>query len=144
MCDFKQIILFRIYGIILIGFIKYALQYGYSIQPCYCFGEELTYWQVNSSGAIKQVLLWLNKFNIPTTFFTGTFLFFPNANIDLVVVVGKALELPLIAEPTKDDINKYHALFVERVNALFNKYKCNYNMNYYTQLTPKDISLELC
>lgn len=26
------------------GFIKYALQYGYSVQPTYCFGEELTYW----------------------------------------------------------------------------------------------------
>jgi len=26
------------------GFIKYALQYGYSVQPAYCFGEELSYW----------------------------------------------------------------------------------------------------
>ena len=99
---------------------------------------------MESSGTIRQLLLWLNKFNIPTTFFTGSFLFFPNANIDLVVVVGKAFELPLIPEPTKDDVNKYHALFIEQVTILFEKYKSNYNMNYYTHLSSKSIPLEIC
>jgi 1-acyl-sn-glycerol-3-phosphate acyltransferase len=28
------------------GFVKYALQHGYKIYPCYTFGEEKTYWQL--------------------------------------------------------------------------------------------------
>ena len=102
------------------GFIKYALQYGYNLQLGYVFGEELCYWTVK---IWPKLMLWLNKFKIPGVVFIGKFLFLPNPDLDMYVVIGKPLELPHIENPTKDDVNKYHKLYMEKMTELFNKYK---------------------
>mmetsp|Transcript_19297 Transcript_19297/g.53799 ORF Transcript_19297/g.53799 Transcript_19297/m.53799 type:complete len:114 (+) Transcript_19297:940-1281(+) len=60
------------------GFIKYALQYGYKVYPCYTFGEERTYLQLPGFNAIR---LWLNKFHIPTVLFIGRFFLMPDNQV---------------------------------------------------------------
>lgn len=105
------------------GFIKYALQYGYSIQLGYVFGEELCYWTVK---IWPKLMLWLNKFKIPGVVFIGKFFFLPNPDVDMVVVVGKPLELPHIENPTKEDVDKYHKLYMDKMTELFNKFKEKY------------------
>jgi len=102
------------------GFIKYALQYGYRLRVCYVFGEEETYWTIK---IWPKLMLWLNKFKIPGVVFVGKFFFLPNPDLDMYVVIGKPLELPHIENPTKDDVNKYHKLYMEKMTELFNKYK---------------------
>ena len=56
--------------------------------PCYCFGEELTYWTISAG---EKIGFWLNKYNIPGAMFIGKFLFLPNNDIDFTVVIGKLL-----------------------------------------------------
>lgn len=41
------------------GFIKYALQFGYSVAPVYVFGEEKTMWTLNVFP--KRLAMWLNR-----------------------------------------------------------------------------------
>ena len=50
----------------------------------------------------------------------------PDDDMDFTVVVGKNIELPHIANPTSEDVDKYHSLFVEQVSALFDKFKEKY------------------
>ena len=70
------------------------------------------------------IAFWLNKYNIPTCIFLGRYLLFmPDDEMDLTVVVGKNIKLPKIENPTSEDVNKYHALFVERITELFDKFK---------------------
>lgn len=109
------------------GFIKYALMYGYSIQPCFVFGEEKTYWQLDlGSLGFEKVALWLNHFKIPTTLFLGKFLFLPDNNCDINVVVGKLLEIPQISQPTAADIDKFHKKYTEAVEDIFARYKLSF------------------
>lgn len=103
------------------GFIKYALEYGYSLQPSFVFGEELTYWTIDLIP--QNIAFFLNKFNIPTCIFIGKFFFMPDNDIDLVVVVGKKIPLPQISKPSAADVDKYHGLFLEAYQELFDKYK---------------------
>jgi hypothetical protein len=69
------------------------------------------------------VAFWLNKFHIPTCFFMGKYLFMPDNDMDFAIVIGKRLTLPKIENPTVEDVDKYHLLYIEHVTALFNKFK---------------------
>uniref|UniRef100_K3WBZ2 Acyltransferase n=1 Tax=Globisporangium ultimum (strain ATCC 200006 / CBS 805.95 / DAOM BR144) TaxID=431595 RepID=K3WBZ2_GLOUD len=107
------------------GFIKLALQYGYKVYPAYTFGEELTF------TAFPFLLRWrlkLNEFKIPGAAFIGSpFCFFmPRSEVDLVTVVGHPIQFPHIEHPTKDDVQKYHALYVAKLQTLFDKHKGKY------------------
>lgn len=115
------------------GFIKYALQYGYKVQVCYVFGEELTYWQLNLPHSIA---LWLNKYKIPATIFIGKFFFLPNNDIDITVVISKPIQLPHIESPTNEDVDKYHAIYLKEIEALYERNKSKYSVN-------KDQKLEI-
>lgn len=72
------------------------------------------------------LMLWLNKFDIPGTVFIGKFFFLPNNDLDMVAIIGKPFALPKIENPTAEDVDKYHALYIEKLQALFNKYKGKY------------------
>eukprot|EP00493_Phyllostaurus_siculus_P015448 UN15684 len=49
------------------AFVKYALRYGYQLQPVYVFGESSTYW---ASPYFLQLRLFLNTFAIPGVAFS--------------------------------------------------------------------------
>lgn len=102
------------------GFIKYALQYGYKVQPAYVFGEEQTFWTLE---VMPSLMLWLNKFNIPGVVFIGKWGYLPDPNVDIIPCVGKAIELPHIENPTSEDVDKYHAVYVDNMQKLFDKFK---------------------
>ena len=46
--------------------------------------------------------------------------------VDLVSVVGKPLELPLIPNPTEEDVSKWHGLYVEALVDVFERNKRKY------------------
>lgn len=107
------------------GFIKLALQYGYTVRPVYTFGEELTY---RSLHYFLQLRLVLNRYKIPGVLFLGSLwcFFMPKSNLNLITVVGKALELPHIPHPTRADVDKYHDQYVEALQSLFDRNKHKY------------------
>lgn len=103
------------------GFIKYALKYGYKVYPVYTFGEEKTYYTL---PYLLEFRLWLNKFKIPTVFFCGLWgSFLPFRDVDLITVVGTPIEMPTITEPTKEQVEKYHAIYISELEKLYNKHK---------------------
>lgn len=102
------------------GFIKYSLQYGYTIYPCYTFNENKIYWTINW---FENFRLLLNKFKCPGTIFYGKFGFLPRNDIEIVTVIGKGIEFPIIEKPTVEDVDKFHKLYVDTLKSLFDKYK---------------------
>jgi len=50
----------------------------------------------------------------------------PFGNIDLITVVGKPLDIPTIEKPTKEDVNKYHKLYIDSLIDLFESNKAKY------------------
>lgn len=42
-------------------------------------------------------------------------------------MIGKAIELPKIENPTKEDIDKYHAIYLEKLIELHEKNKEKYS-----------------
>eukprot|EP00191_Tetraselmis_sp_GSL018_P003221 CAMPEP_0177604592 /NCGR_PEP_ID=MMETSP0419_2-20121207/16208_1 /TAXON_ID=582737 /ORGANISM="Tetraselmis sp., Strain GSL018" /LENGTH=217 /DNA_ID=CAMNT_0019098601 /DNA_START=474 /DNA_END=1127 /DNA_ORIENTATION=+ len=125
------------------GWIKYALQFGYKLIPCYTFGEELTYW--TWTGLMKYRLM-ANKYQFPGAVFLGKFCsWLPDPNVELITVIGTPLELPHISEPSADDVDKYHALYLEHLRKLFNKHKGQYAKDPNAELEfvgPRDFGLE--
>jgi 2-acylglycerol O-acyltransferase 2 len=104
------------------GNMKYALQHGYALVPTYVFGENDMYH--NAQGFFK-LRLWLNSLQIPTVFPFG-WLFcplLPRRDVDLHIVVGQPVQLPLIKEPTRADVAKYHAAYIKALCALFDRHK---------------------
>ena len=108
------------------GFIKYALQYGYQIQPLYVFGEELTYWQYNFPQSIA---FWMNKYKIPATLFIGKYFFLPDNEIDITVVVGKPLQLPLLQSPSNEEVDCYHEMYMKELEGVFERNKRKYGVS---------------
>lgn len=104
------------------GFIKYALQHGYRVHPIYTFGESDTYFTFTG---LLNFRLWLNKFGIPAVAFFG-FLgmpLLPRPQAKIMTCVGKAIQLPLIADPSKDEVAKWHQAYCDALVALFDEHK---------------------
>lgn len=106
------------------GFIKYALQHGYSIHPVYTFGEERTYW---AFSWLMEKMAFLNKHKLPAVIFAGRcFSFMPDNRGSLVTVIGKPLQLPNIANPNNEEVAQHHAAYVSALQGVFDRNKGQY------------------
>ena len=105
------------------GFIKYGIQYGYKVYPSYCFNENKTYYYFTW----LKFGLWLNKSKIPGVVFLSKFMnFLPNNNCRLITVIGEGIELPQNSNPTTEEVNSYHDIYLRNLVNLFEKYKDRY------------------
>mmetsp|Transcript_21714 Transcript_21714/g.60334 ORF Transcript_21714/g.60334 Transcript_21714/m.60334 type:complete len:352 (-) Transcript_21714:160-1215(-) len=104
------------------GFIKLCLQHGYRVRPVYCFGEKKTYW--NWQGAWNWRLA-LNRLGVPAIFVWGTPLLplVPKHDFDFTIVVGPPLDVPHLPEPTREQVQRYHAMYVRALQTLFDEHK---------------------
>ncbi|KRX09352.1 hypothetical protein PPERSA_04658 [Pseudocohnilembus persalinus] len=100
------------------GFIKYALQYGYKIHPVFVFNENKGY---KSSDILMNLRLKLNKLKLPGVLMFSRYISFPEKDIDNVIVVGRHIEMPKIDNPTQQEIDKYHSIYLMRVKQIFEK-----------------------
>jgi hypothetical protein len=101
------------------GFIKYALRYGYAVHPIYNFGENKLFYTING---FERLGLILNKLKFPGCLFYGKYGILPRNDIDICCVIGKAMRLPIIAEPSEDDIEKYHKLYLDELSNLYQRH----------------------
>lgn len=104
------------------GFVKYCLRFGYRLHPVYTFGESETYRTV---GGFEAMRLKLNKLGIPTVIFWGLSWcpLLPRRNIEMRTFVGEPLEVPRIEEPTDQDVEIWHAKYIDALKTLFDKHK---------------------
>jgi len=104
------------------GFIKYALQGGYRLHPCYTFGECKSFY---TSSAFLKFRLWLNKFGIPGVIFFGLpwLPLLPRCNAEYYTYVGKAIQLPQIPQPSSKDIEHWHTEYLRGLQEVFEENK---------------------
>ncbi|TFJ83941.1 hypothetical protein NSK_005036 [Nannochloropsis salina CCMP1776] len=105
------------------GFIKYALQHGYTIALGYLFGESNLYHTITWGRKLRLALF--KRFKIPLFFARGRWFFplLPERATPLNAVVGNPIDLPRIADPTQEDIDKFHAIYIEKLTDLFERNK---------------------
>ena len=54
------------------------------------------------------------------------FFILPDNDIDINIVVGKPLVLPHIANPSEEDVNEWHAKYIEALRGVFERNKKKY------------------
>ncbi len=88
------------------GFIKYALQHGYTIALGYTFGESDSYRTLDWGHDFR--LKVLKRYKVPLFACWGIWWcpLLPRGETALETVVGNPFKLPLIAEPTQAEIDK--------------------------------------
>ncbi len=106
------------------GFIKYALQFGYKVYPSYTFNENKIFYTFNY---FEKFRLLLNKIKLPGTLFFSKYGIFPHTDIDLFTVIGAPLHFPIIENPTKEDVEKYHKMYVKQLVSVYDRYKHYFN-----------------
>jgi len=99
------------------GFVKLALRYGYSLTPCYSFGESDLFSNLQGGWKLR---LALNHWQIPGVFYWGCSWapWLPKRK-PLKLAIGDPVRLPLTPNPTEADVEKYHAIYVAALQALF-------------------------
>lgn len=100
------------------GFIKYALQHGYRVHPIYTFGESDSHYTFTG---LLDFRLWLNKFGIPAVVIFGFpwIPVLPRRQAKIQSYVGKALQLPKIENPSKEDVAKWHGAYIDALQKVF-------------------------
>ena len=105
------------------GFIKYALRYGYCVVIAFSFGEGDMY---RSLSLMRPLNLWLVKrFGFVLPVFCGCALcpLLPRADVELHTVFGKAIQLPRIEDPTREDVEKHHMIYIAALRKLYDEHK---------------------
>mmetsp|Transcript_67128 Transcript_67128/g.212465 ORF Transcript_67128/g.212465 Transcript_67128/m.212465 type:complete len:321 (+) Transcript_67128:1630-2592(+) len=105
------------------GFVKYALQHGYTLHPVYCFGDELSFYTFNG---LERLRMWVASFKIPCVIFWGYAGFMPDPSLEITVVVGKGIELPKIPQPTVEEVDRWHGVYIKALEATFYKHAPKY------------------
>merc|ERR1712232_713811 len=105
------------------GFLKYALQAGYTLTINYSFGESDLY---NTSPVLEKLNMWLLKrFGFVVPIFWGRWWFplLPRGDVEINTVIGEVNQLPKIAEPTAEDVAMWHERYVAAVERVFERHK---------------------
>lgn len=103
------------------GFTKYALQHGYNLFPMYTFNEEQFYY---TFPFFQKQRIFLAKCCLPcclaySSLFPPYFGIHPMIGKGATVIIGNAIKLPHIINPTQSDIDKHHSLFVKSIRRIF-------------------------
>ena len=111
-----------------LGFVKLAMQQGVPIIPVFSFGLAGTFdcWLPRAQ--------WMKDFGrkigfLPLVFFGLWGLpYSPGKPVDYTLVVGEPIKLPHLADPSLEEIHKYHAQYVHALETIFHTYKGRYGM----------------
>ncbi len=105
------------------GIVKIALRAGVPIIPVYGFGHTILYTVLVDPFGILEYLS--NHLQASLTPFFGRWGWFlgPPRRFPVTLCLGEPIECPTIAEPTVDDVNKYHAQMVAGFQQVFDQHK---------------------
>ena len=75
---------------------------------------------------MEELRMKMSQNKIPGVFFTSPLGLLPYWDQDLYIVLGAPIEFPTIEKPTEKDVEKWHAIYIQKLQALFDKYKKEY------------------
>ncbi|CAM9131828.1 unnamed protein product [Chrysoparadoxa australica] len=102
------------------GFIKLALRTGCDVIPSYFFGNT-TAFEVVRNEVLQTIS---RKTGISTTLMWGRWGLFPLPR-KVLHARGRPLGMPHLESPSQEDIDKWHAKYVEEVKRLYYKVGCS-------------------
>lgn len=108
------------------GFVRLALQYGADLVPVYSFGENELFQQVIfSEGSFGRKLQdWIKKImGFGPCLFVGERVLIMPYRHPVTIVVGNPISVPLRVEPTEEEVDRYHTLYMEGLSKLFQEHK---------------------
>ncbi|XP_065222639.1 2-acylglycerol O-acyltransferase 2-A-like [Planococcus citri] len=114
------------------GFVRLALKTGASLVPVFSFGENNIYAQYQSEWLTKMQLMFKKLTGIYPAVPRGrgllqyTFGILPNRH-PINTVVGKPIAVPKMEDPSVNDIDQYHAKFIQELKTLFEQHKHKYD-----------------
>lgn len=124
------------------GFVRMALQTGADIVPVMSFGESDLYDQVGTrSGSILRFLQLKLKgiYTYTLPFFYGRGMF--NYSFGMLpyrkpvfTVVGSPIRIDRVENPTNEEVDKIHAVYVKALQELFDQNKIKYGVDEKTML----------
>lgn len=117
------------------GFIRKAIEAGSPVVPCFGFGENQIYKLIDTTPGSywrnfqNQMQQWMQ---VSMPFIKGRGIFQYNIGIlphrkEIVTVVGKPIEVPHDPEPSKELVAKYHEIYCNELQKLFDEYKGKVN-----------------
>ena len=104
------------------GFCRIAIETGAQLVPVIQFGEDRTYTRVNWG---KNFFVWLRStigLAIPFYYGRGPF---PH-RVPINVVIGGAVKVKKVANPTKSEIDELHSRYCRALLALYDEHKDAY------------------
>uniref|UniRef100_A0A0K0DH36 Acyltransferase n=1 Tax=Angiostrongylus cantonensis TaxID=6313 RepID=A0A0K0DH36_ANGCA len=124
------------------GFIKLALETGANLVPCYSFGENEIFKQAdNPKGSMIRMIQTTvkNLFGFSPPFFYGQGIFVNNFGLlpyrkPINTVLGAPIKVSKTENPTQEQIDELHNLYVENLRKLFEENKTKYGVPQQTQL----------
>lgn len=106
------------------GFVKLALENGYDLVPVYHLGETQMFsmFPLQRWKPILRARLWMTRnTSLPFGFgFGAWFCPFLPKRTDCVSAVGEPVSCPKIENPSREDVAKYHAKYVQALVATYN------------------------
>ena len=112
------------------GFVRIALKMGCPLVPVYQFGNtqlwDLWYDDYGILASLSR------KLGFGVLIVWGRWGTLVLKRTPLLSAVGKPIPVPKIENPTEQDVDKYHKLFLEGLTNLFEKYKGNYGWSHKT------------
>ncbi|XP_049644121.1 2-acylglycerol O-acyltransferase 3-like [Suncus etruscus] len=130
------------------GFMRLTLRHGASLVPVHSFGEnsifraksfEVGSWQYAAQVTFKKIAVF------PPNIFWGrslcSNLFSPNSwgllplSKPITTVVGRPIPVPQLLQPSEDQVNHYHQLYMRELQQLFEEHKVSYGVPASVQLT---------
>jgi len=113
------------------GFVRVALRNGAALVPVISFGET-DLWDQVANTTLRRVQEWLCHhltFSLPLIKGRGVFQysygFLPHRR-PVTVVVGAPLPCPRVPDPSQEQVDEYHALYLVRLRELFDAHKARY------------------
>ncbi|KAJ2999582.1 diacylglycerol O-acyltransferase 1 [Globomyces sp. JEL0801] len=105
------------------GFVKIAIRTGASLVPILNFGENELYTQYDAPGYIKA---YFKIFKMAAPSFIGRWKTIFPLQHELVTIVGAPIETIQNADPSQEEIDRLHGLYLIALRDLYEKYKDTY------------------
>ncbi|XP_017553125.1 2-acylglycerol O-acyltransferase 3b [Pygocentrus nattereri] len=119
------------------GFVRLALENGADLVPVYSFGENELFPQVVlSEGSVGRKLQALFKQVMgfaPCIFTGGRWLLLPYRR-PVITVVGSPISVPYVCNPSEEQVDHYHMLYMEALSKLFHTHKTSCGLSETHQL----------